>query len=165
MLISYQTLPMASQHTQNKISIPYRVPLQGWATPTSRSHLLPPPPPQDAVEMLQSTSSLFLPRTPAVVVFFAQTVLPAVFTYPAPSCPSSFTSELPDYSTQNMPPPGTIIVPCFDFFHHLGLPAIVLCMYCLSGLQSHLPELKWKFHGPCLAHSCISHTWTRDEKV
>ena len=40
------------------------------------------------------------------------------------------SSELPDYSIQSILSPVTISLPCFDFFYHLPLPAIVLSMYC-----------------------------------
>lgn len=74
MLISYQALSTASQHTQDKISIPYNVTWQDWAMLTSQFPFptvsLPPQCSRDILDMFQNMPSLLLVRAPAFVSFF-----------------------------------------------------------------------------------------------
>ena len=74
MLISHQALSMASQHTQDKTSIPYHVTLQDWAMLTPPFPLpiisLPPQCSRDVLEMFQSLPRLLLVRAPEFVSFF-----------------------------------------------------------------------------------------------
>lgn len=115
--------------------------------------------PPSAAETSWNMPSLFLPRA-LIFFFFFLSLECSALNFHA-SCPSSFTSEISDYLIQRVPPPGTIILP-FQFLPSTPLSAMVFYMYYLSGLWSCLSELKYKFHGPCVAHSCSYDTWTSD---